>query len=772
MWYLENLSARNVCSFREVEYTLQQGVTTLIFGHNIDNENQKSNGSGKSTLLEVIALGITGSPLRKVRSEEIINDNAEDCCVGLTFGNRVTGERLHIERRIFRKGTSEVRCVCVRQGAEEIVPQASVDACNRYILNRLGITRDELFSSFILSRHRYQDFLSSSDKDKKEIINRFSNGVVVDEAIAQVEADLKPLREKLGEADLELAGLEGRIEMLTEQIRTEEESRQAKEKSRQQKVADIQATITRKRTEMRICKEEIARLHATIIDMDATDKQLQQFEESDTPLQESSRQVRELLAHVTSTDLTDWSRIVTIKNQEIEKMNTEIDKWTQIIAATAQKIARAKADHLAMSSEYNSFEQQAADQGKDFAEEMESLSERFTRATAQIEELRTRKRMTRAGIETLTAKLAGKVTCPACQHEFLVADADFDVAGAQTELERRKADIEAVKGSILDNEIEAEKVEMMMTHVRNECRNLEGLREQWRDRLAKGERAVQAAEYEMEGARFNMKRTEDFVAARTKEIGEIRRRLFDEAFEVLDAARKGNERCLTDNKERLRAAVCSIETLTQTITELENATGSDLIASLKDSLKSYRRKSGEVLQAKVALERRIKALQVQQQIFVQFKSYLANTKIDALSSMMNRILADLGSDIRVSMSGFTILKSGAIREKISVSLIRDGMDCGSFDKFSEGEKMRVNLSSIIAMQRLVNGNCDDGKGLDLLVIDELGDSLDETGLASTFSAINKLGLTALVVSHGLTHEGYPYKLQIVKENGESRIDVR
>lgn len=772
MWYLENLSARNICSFREVEYTLQQGVTTLIFGHNVDNENQKSNGSGKSTLLEVIALGITGSPLRKVRSEEIINDNAEDCCVGLTFGNRVTGERLLIERRILRKGTSEVRCLSVRQGAEEIVPQASVDACNKYILNRLGITRDELFSSFILSRHRYQDFLSSSDKEKKEIINRFSNGVVVDEAMAQVEADLEPLREKLGEADLELAGLEGRIEMLTEQIRTEEESRQAKEKSRQQKVADIKTTITRKRTEMRICKEEIARLHAAVIDIDTADKQLQRFEESDTPLQESSRRVRELLAPVTSTDLTDWSRIVTTKNREIEKMNSEIDKWTQIIAATAQKIARAQADHLAMSSEYYSFEQQAADQGKDFAEEMESLSERFTRATALIEELRTRKRTTTAGIETLTAKLAGKVMCPACRHEFLIADADFDVAGARTELERRKADFEAVKGSLLDNEIEAEKVEMMMTHVRNECRNLEGLREQWRDRLAKGERAVQAAEYEMEGARFNMKRTEDFVAARTKEIGEIRRRLFDEAFEVLDAARKGNERSLADNKERLRAADCSIETLTQTITELENATGSELIASLKDSLKSYRRKSGEVLQAKVALERRIKTLQVQQQIFVQFKSYLANTKIDALSSMMNRILADLGSDIRVSMSGFTILKSGAIREKISVSLIRDGMDCGSFDKFSEGEKMRVNLSSIIAMQRLVNANCDEGKGLDLLVIDELGDSLDETGLASTFSAINKLGLTALVVSHGLTHEGYPYKLQIVKENGESRIDIR
>ncbi len=52
--------------------------------------------------------------------------------------------------------------------------QPSVDAYNRYILDKLGITREELFNTFILSKHKYQDFLSASDTQKKEIINRFS----------------------------------------------------------------------------------------------------------------------------------------------------------------------------------------------------------------------------------------------------------------------------------------------------------------------------------------------------------------------------------------------------------------------------------------------------------------------------------------------------------------------------------------------------------------------------------------------------------------------
>lgn len=73
------------------------------------------------------------------------------------------------------------------------------------------------------------------------------------------------------------------------------------------------------------------------------------------------------------------------------------------------------------------------------------------------------------------------------------------------------------------------------------------------------------------------------------------------------------------------------------------------------------------------------------------------------------------------------------------------------------------------MQKLVNCNCEDGKGLDLLVLDEILEAVDEVGLAAMFEALNALGGTVLVVSHGNVAEGYPHKLVITKENGESRI---
>ena len=62
MWKLKTIEAENLCAFRSLSYMLRQGVTTLIFGDNRDNESQQSNGAGKSALLEWHCRGYHGQP--------------------------------------------------------------------------------------------------------------------------------------------------------------------------------------------------------------------------------------------------------------------------------------------------------------------------------------------------------------------------------------------------------------------------------------------------------------------------------------------------------------------------------------------------------------------------------------------------------------------------------------------------------------------------------------------------------------------------------------
>lgn len=771
MWKLTRIEAQNLCSFRQVEYTPKQGVVTLIFGHNADNESQQSNGSGKSTLIEAVAVGITGSPLRKIRTEEIINDAADECRVCLELTNDVSRERLRIERGIFRKGASEIHCSLTCGGVLQEVAQPSVDAFNRYILDRLGISRDELYASFILSKHRYSDFLSTSDREKKEIINRFSNGVLVDEAIEKLREDIEPVRHSLKASELELATLDGRIEMLTDQIRAEEESRHEKQRSMAEKVASLEALIAQKRSIIRQSNEALDRHKALSRELEALSRQLQGTEASDAPLDECIASVQEALRPLAPKPLTDWTRVIETKKQEIVLARTEIDKWSVILGQTSGKITAAEKEYLQLRDGFDSFAAEYGSKRETLTAEMADLNERLIAASSQIANIKKHRIALCGAIESLGAKLAGSVICPACRHEFLVSDREFDITAAREELTANRQTLGALDTRLQDATLEAEKVEMTQTHVRNESRKLITSKETWEDRLAKGKRALEAAQYEMQGYKFNLEKVEERLAARTSEIGRIREKVFTEAFDRIDAAVRENERSVSCLQEQRSAAQGSIQTLEETIAQIERTSPEEVIHSLRSSLKTYRTQADKALTVKTQVERRLMALTAQEQLFMQFKSYLANTKITALGAMMNQVLADLGSDLRVNFSGYTALKNGAVREKISVSIVRDGLDAGSFGKFSEGERARVNLASIVAMQRLVNGNCDTGKGLDLMCIDEIADAMDADGLAGVFAALNRLGVTALVVSHGAVAESYPHRLLITKENGESRIDA-
>ncbi|GAK36566.1 phage recombination related exonuclease [Bacteroides graminisolvens DSM 19988 = JCM 15093] len=245
--------------------------------------------------------------------------------------------------------------------------------------------------------------------------------------------------------------------------------------------------------------------------------------------------------------------------------------------------------------------------------------------------------------------------------------------------------------------------------------------------------------------------------------------MFDQAYEIVDAATTSRKREIKKLGEDIAAMESSIETLYITIGELNNALPDEVILSLKASLKTYRKKSDEVLKEKTEIETELRRLQEQEQRFIQFRSYLANTKVEALSKITNEFLESIGSDLRILFSGYTLLKTGKMREKISISILRDGIDCGSFGKLSAGESARLQLASILAMQKLVNSNCDTDKGLSLIVLDEILSAVDEEGLAKMFESLNKLGITALVVSHNHVSESYAHTLTIRKENGESRI---
>ena len=770
MWKLNKIAARNLCAFRELSYVLHQGVTTLIFGDNRDNESQRSNGSGKSALLECIAIGVTGSPLRKIKNEEIINDTADECYVMLEFSNTSCNEVFTVEREIYRKGASHVHCSIERDGkpidTDEAV-QHSVDAYGKYILEKLGITRDELFNNFVLSKHKYEDFLSCSDKEKKEIINRFSNGIVVDEAIEKVSEDIAPIETRLRDAELELSGVDGRIAMLTEQIEKEENNKEECARSKAERIAAIEQTITGKRAFIREKKLELASLSNARTDILQTDTGIQGLENSDEPLDDILEQVK-IMVSVYGT-LTDWNKVIESKKIQLSSVEKNLANHQTNKKNATDKQGRLTDAYTALESEYALFTKQYQTRNEAVEEELKSLGIKLHNLSRTSEELRTKRRNLSSAVESLKNKLAGTITCPACKHQFLVADKEFDVIAGQQELSKKQHSLVLIGNEITEAEQHCITVEKKQRTITADRQAIRQKNDEWQQQLSTAGKDLQTATFELETMSRKEKQIRETIISLQKDIEGVRRKIFDEAFELIDAAYRTNERKKLTINDEVTAAESSIEMLRATISEISNSSPDEIIESLRASLKNYRKKSAEILNAKDKIEQTLKQLQEQAQRFNQFKSYLANTKIEALSKITNEFLASIGSDIRIQFSGYTVLKTGKLREKISVTLVRDGVDCGSFGKFSEGEKARVNLSSILAMQKLVNSNCEGDKGLDLLVLDEILAAVDEEGNMKMFESLNRLGITALVVSHGHVSEAYPHTLVIRKEHGESRI---
>lgn len=773
MWKLNELCAENICSFSNLHYVLNQGVTTLVFGNNLDNDSQRSNGSGKSALIECIATGITGAPLRKVKNEEIINDAADECSIRLEFFNDTSDEVFTILRRILRKGGSTVECRIKRAGEivtsnEAVCP--GVDAYNKYILEKLGITKDELYNNFLLSKHKYQDFLSSSDKDKKEIINRFSNASLVDIAIERVLADKSPVEEELRRAELDVAGLDGRIEMLAEQIEKEEGSAKEKARTKTERLADMEKSIGEKRSLIRDCKEEIEILKASYSGVEAADKQLQELENGGCSISECLGEITGLLAPLHGGSLSDWNGIVTAKKKEIETLQGELSTWDSALDEAEKKLHEATRLRNCLSEEYHTFSESYKAEAKGYDEELERLDTLITKMEDRITKLSNRKSALTTAIESLKNKLAGTIICPACHHRFLLADNGFDALAAKEQIQEQQQQKEEVCNLLEDCNCRVAGIEQSKKDIRTGKRNLVAANTAWEDKLRMTEKSRRSAVGLQEEAQQYKQRILRSVHSLQTELDGIRRKLFDEAFSLLDDVYKNINRTITGRNEDIKAAENTIGMLEKTIKELKDSDENTMIASLKSSLKEYRTQSGIAVARKEELEKQVKGLMRQAEVFLQFKSFLANSRIAALAKVTNEFLENIGSDIRLHFSGFTTLKSGKIREKISVSLLRSGIDCGSFDKFSEGEKCRVNLATILAMQKLVNGNCEGDKGLDLLVMDEILEAVDEDGLSSIFTTINHLNITALVVSHGNISESYPYKLVINKQNGNSYIN--
>ena len=769
MWQLVKISANNICAFKEFAYELTLGRTTLVFGNNMDNDAQGSNGSGKSALIECIALAITGEPLRNVKNDEIINDAANEAEVRASFHNEAESTSMVVTRQFSRKNPQVIQITVKDYGEEEQpIVCSSVAEYNKKVLDILGITKEDVFANYILSKSKYQSFLMSSDREKKEIINRFSNGDMVDESIEALHADMEPRVKELEEQTYAVNQCNGSVLAIKEQLENAAASKEERRIARLKKIEDWEHQITEHRSTIRTLNANSTKLEERIDKFCKFSEKLGEMEGGDDALVDAYKIVSVGFDELEITGLNNYAvkaenllAEVRVKNQDKASQETKLQEAKNYASALQAELTAMKQKHIADAAADKATYEQNARIIADLEASQKELAEKINQAETKLRECN-------AHIQHLETRLAGKIQCPKCGHEFVIAS-DKSIANMEQELKDAKQLASEVRSESEAHSAKQESQRQTKDKLVEDNSAIRTRMVRWRNDESDLETKVNVANNNVQTITHAIESCQTRLGFLQDSVNGLKKAMFDEAFNILESNINAMDRQIKRNDNEVKDFEGTIQRISASIEETSKASDDELETSLKQSLEKYEAAYNEAEAVRKQKESIVSQYKAQEAMFTEFKTYLANTKIQALNDITNEFLQAIGSDIRISLSGYTVLKSGKIRDKISISLLRDGIDCGSFDKFSAGEQCRVNLANILAMHKLTNANCTEGLGLDLLVIDEILDATDEAGLASIFDALNNLHVTTMVVSHGNIAESYPYRLIVNKHNGISYI---
>lgn len=151
-----------------------------------------------------------------------------------------------------------------------------------------------------------------------------------------------------------------------------------------------------------------------------------------------------------------------------------------------------------------------------------------------------------------------------------------------------------------------------------------------------------------------------------------------------------------------------------------------------------------------------------------FSTYLANKSIKIIEVITNSFLRKFGVDISVLINGFKILRSGEVREKIDVFVLNDGITAEQFMSKSGGERGRVTLAGILGIQHLINLSTN-GRGLNILLLDEVFPGIDAMGQEKIIKVLETLGVTIMLITQNVSESfNNENTLYVVKSGGESR----
>jgi DNA repair exonuclease SbcCD ATPase subunit len=149
--------------------------------------------------------------------------------------------------------------------------------------------------------------------------------------------------------------------------------------------------------------------------------------------------------------------------------------------------------------------------------------------------------------------------------------------------------------------------------------------------------------------------------------------------------------------------------------------------------------------------------------------------LDTVTPFLNDRTADYLSalsdgNITAVWSTLSETAKGELREKFNID-VQNTKGAESFGLLSGGEKRKVRISTMMALQDLVSARAT--KPINLFVADEVDDALDSNGLERLMGVMERKARergTVLIISHNELRDWVDQTVTVTKEDGRARVE--
>lgn len=413
MYYPISLNIKNLFSHEESNFDFINNQTTAIVGVNKTDSGMLSNGSGKTSILDCVSISLLGEPLRDISKKEIVRNGESSGECTLVLRNTILNKEIKIISEVNSTKSSKV-LIWENGELNTKLKDLEAKASYKYILELIGISKEDLRNYFLISKDSYQSFFDNGDTAKKEIINRFSKANMIDAVDPLIKDDIILLDATIKELQDQYISNVGALNHINEEI-NEEKLESSIENTRK---LTIEALQLRHDTAKKLCDE-------------LPDK----IEEKEAEIKKQYKIVSDIEKLIETVN-----KSITLKSDKKEEINKNI---SNIVAKEwdIEDSFKPKLDKL-----------------KEFQDKYE---QEIKKHKADIKECD-------KTIEDLNKQLAGEIDCPKCKHKFILADKEFNIEEAfntKDELEILKVDINK---SIKDIETKIDKLHLKKLEYKKE----------------------------------------------------------------------------------------------------------------------------------------------------------------------------------------------------------------------------------------------------------------------------------------------------------------